>query len=60
LSTLRAEQAAFVAAVMVLSAPTSKPIAYITAKDIIYPDDRFCVPQDKTRTHQISLPHIHS
>ncbi len=34
----------YVATITALSTPTSKPIAYITTKDIIYLDDKYCVP----------------
>jgi hypothetical protein len=34
----------FVATIMTLFTPTSKPIICIIAKDIIYPNDKYCVP----------------
>jgi hypothetical protein len=33
-----------VVTITTLSTPTDKPVAYITTKDIIYPDDKYCVP----------------
>jgi hypothetical protein len=34
----------FVTTITIIFAPTSKPILYITTKDIIYSKDKYCVP----------------